>query len=955
MNSYYSNKNNNKVVKSDRKSDTFANWKERKKKQQQQVRRKYSSYRRKIMDALIGRPIKFIKKSFRSTILINRKKIRLDNVSTTRLPMAVAVALLVLIILLVNPQNYRYLRQSHGKFSSTAMNQKKTTDVTVEAEAAYSLVFDPSTEFSPQEWLKIQKLFQQKTKESRALLLWPTIPVLLKGSDTRATDTIEFLSKQLGYTVDLLIWTEYAIESLDPSYDNSFDIQRIHAAGAHSILGPLDRMHYSASSDLIEHVFRGNNITTTTTSNVIIIVWLWPDTCYLQAIIPFIQRCKLFSGNARVISVVDDVGIASRFLVGATLAETATKSATFTTFNHNDYVLQQKQRIQAYVMEQRPLYLRGIDYHQYFSKYSSNTTNSNELQQRILEHNKYGMTLLYQEMYLYYMSDIAVGINDETAQFIRQMAPGINLFEKLVYVSPVQPSRTKENIHEGETQGTGNKKLTDPFSKRSGFIFFGYNNAANRQGLEWFVKRIYPLIMQQQSKVDKFHIAGTITHNNPICTEKCSTSLTCNKKYKSSIICHGAISDTELNTLIQSVKVAINPILEPSGVATKTCRAMALGTPVVTTSMDGTFSAQNKPETGAIVCSDEQCFADAIQTFLSYSSDDWKMASDSASLFIREHFGSGTFMRNWISILEKLSSKPIQVVIDASTAGATLCCTCADEDLDERAIQSSVNWILALALSKIPEIDVTIITKTNELVQPSIPQSKTLTVSSVPFTGPEQLSPFLTGFEANVFIRPQSTNPLPSYCGPSCRAIQVRTTSAERLHSLSFSPGIKVDATWWMVLSSNSDMHQDSIQKKYRTNDDTLVRVPIDIFTHSCTTLDKVHDTLPLKNQQFFDALKTIIYMELSRSSHREPFQCVLPYKLKTCLVGKFLARQYIFAFRAIRYSTKLCFVCICIFFLFAAIIGPPLIRKLLAKNQAHILPVIRMLQPGTATNKRTE
>jgi len=591
-----------------------------------------------------------------------------------------------------------------------------------EPPPSFQSLFHPSTEFSSKEWLDIQQSLTIRNKRNissrpKILILWPTVPVLLKGSDTRCTDAIDFLSRHLGYSVDLLVWTEYAVESLDFSYDNTPDVQRLRAAGVETIFGPLDRMQ-------LADLFRQSSF-----SYSIIIAWLWPDSCFLQTTLQFIQHAKQNNGHVRIISVVDDVGIASRYLIGAASSNNVNPSM-------------QKQRVQSFVLANRPLYLRGIDF---YGNITSNTDNNifstNSLldlssssirrkgEQFSIDSINYGIALLHQEMYMYYMSDMAVGINHETTQFIKQMSPGIGLFQSLVYVSPIQPALNSKRDHQATTVlGDYNKTaatdnlLSDEssFHQRSGYLFFGYNNAANRRGLEWFIQHILPDVKHINDK-NKFHIAGTVSHpsnyNNNMKNDiiMCACSSSCiSKKYNTQhIICHGSVSDKQLNTLIKSVKVAINPILEPSGVATKTCRALALGTPVVTTTGDGTFATliPSLSSAGAMICDDERCFANAINLLLYSSPEVWETASAAAPRFIQKFYGSGMYMRNWISIIQEISSKKIEIVIDASSSeedayeekcdnALEICCDCYD---DNTWIQTSKYWVLASALSQIPE------------------------------------------------------------------------------------------------------------------------------------------------------------------------------------------------------------------------------------------------------------
>ena len=117
---------------------------------------------------------------------------------------------------------------------------------------------------------------------------------------------------------------------------------------------------------------------------------------------------------------------------------------------------------------------------------------------------------------------------------------------QLSYISPVQPDDISVSL---------------PFELRHDFVFFGYNNFANNQAVDWFHKEVLPLIETGH----KFHIAGLILTS--IC--KCEKQSSC-VSLRKNVVCHCVLEDDELEKLVQKARVAVNPVLEPLGIATET-------------------------------------------------------------------------------------------------------------------------------------------------------------------------------------------------------------------------------------------------------------------------------------------------------------------------------------------------------------------------------------------------
>ena len=139
-------------------------------------------------------------------------------------------------------------------------------------------------------------------EKRRFLLAWPTIPVMVKGSDTRALDAIKHLTKR-GFAVDLVFWRDHADEIIDESYDDSHDQTRVMDAGAKRIIGPYNTKTTKEEfqSQLKHYDF--------------FVYWLWPDMDYLDPLKKIDASVKHRSAATKTIAVLDDRGIAARFLV----------------------------------------------------------------------------------------------------------------------------------------------------------------------------------------------------------------------------------------------------------------------------------------------------------------------------------------------------------------------------------------------------------------------------------------------------------------------------------------------------------------------------------------------------------------------------------------------------------------------------------------------------------------
>jgi len=119
---------------------------------------------------------------------------------------------------------------------------------------------------------------------------------------------------------------------------------------------------------------------------------------------------------------------------------------------------------------------------------------------------------------------------------------------------------------------------------------------ANEQGVMWFLKKVWPRVLSAQPNV-KFHLAGKrLSKTDP-------------RFFQTGIVNHGEVDDAEV--FMQSHGIMIVPIQAGSGIRIKSLEAMALGVPVVSTSI-GAQGLTVESGTQMIIADDPEGFADGI-------------------------------------------------------------------------------------------------------------------------------------------------------------------------------------------------------------------------------------------------------------------------------------------------------------------------------------------------------
>lgn len=566
---------------------------------------------------------------------------------------------------------------------------------------------------------------QQRTLSTsntrKALLLFPTIPVPFKGSDTRPIETAKILTrinknsttgadKIAHHSVDFMYWRPFSTElslvyhSNMTQYDEARDRQTLHNSGVRTILGPYD-------GGLAEIVKKLQD--TDLSYYDVAFFWPWPDPSWLDALSLMVEAVKRQNSFTKIIAMVEDPGLAARNLWEDALSN----GVVIGLHDIHDYLISTLQHGNEWTY--------GED-----KKRARDLFDSRQLSiaRRIFSH----------EYYLYSLSDMVIGISSETIEYLSKLVP---TKEKalLPYLSPTSNQVKSSND-------------IVPFTNRSGILFFGYNNPANNMALSWFAREVMPHIDQNVT----LHVAGHVYVPDNC---KCDMNGRC-ESVNNRVQCHGPVDEDTLNALIESSLIVINPVLTTAGVATKTCRAMSFGTPVVVSDGDGTFKGKTSEEigSGAGICElDDQregvedkvlCFARRVNE-LTNSEERWNLASTAAPLFITKVYGYAGFENSWNSILTSIYNMPIQVVIEGIAArdGLSL---------------FSQNWYIAKGIQEMSTdqhpFKVSIVGGTS--VDP-------------PIEGVRHISDrFELGFKADFIIRQSWPTPIEAssnYCGIPCR------------------------------------------------------------------------------------------------------------------------------------------------------------------------------------------
>ena len=143
---------------------------------------------------------------------------------------------------------------------------------------------------------------------------------------------------------------------------------------------------------------------------------------------------------------------------------------------------------------------------------------------------------------------------------------------------------------------------------------------ANEQGVMWFLNKVWPLVLSAQPNA-KFHLAGKgLSKQDP-------------RFFQSGIVNHGEVSNAE--DFMHEHGVMIVPIQAGSGIRIKTLEAMALGVPIVSTSI-GAQGLTVMDDVEIKIADQPNDFASAICTLLSSPAKSQEMTTQ-ARKYVEMH------------------------------------------------------------------------------------------------------------------------------------------------------------------------------------------------------------------------------------------------------------------------------------------------------------------------------
>ena len=143
---------------------------------------------------------------------------------------------------------------------------------------------------------------------------------------------------------------------------------------------------------------------------------------------------------------------------------------------------------------------------------------------------------------------------------------------------------------------------------------------ANEQGVMWFLNKVWPLVLSAQPNA-KFHLAGKgLSKRDP-------------RFFQSGIVNHGEVSNAE--DFMHEHGVMIVPIQAGSGIRIKTLEAMALGVPIVSTSI-GAQGLTVMDDVEIKIADEPKEFAAAICTLLSSPAKSQEMTTQ-ARKYVEMH------------------------------------------------------------------------------------------------------------------------------------------------------------------------------------------------------------------------------------------------------------------------------------------------------------------------------
>ena len=169
-------------------------------------------------------------------------------------------------------------------------------------------------------------------------------------------------------------------------------------------------------------------------------------------------------------------------------------------------------------------------------------------------------------------------------------------------------------------------------------VFVGnFSHAPNADAVQWFAGEILPRMLQRWPKA-RFHVVGA--NPPPAIAQLASPQITV----------HGFVDD--LDSLLQTMQVAVVPLRFGAGMKGKVGSALRCGLPVVTTAI-GSEGMPAVHGTHLLVADHAVVFADAVSDLLG-SAQQWQHLSQGGLAFATAEWGPEASLQRLSTILERL-------------------------------------------------------------------------------------------------------------------------------------------------------------------------------------------------------------------------------------------------------------------------------------------------------------
>ncbi len=183
---------------------------------------------------------------------------------------------------------------------------------------------------------------------------------------------------------------------------------------------------------------------------------------------------------------------------------------------------------------------------------------------------------------------------------------------------------------------------TPAFAARGGLVFLGSgSNEANVQGLQWFVREVFPLVRASEPALELSVVGAPPEGGWGVETQPGVRVL-------------GRID--ELAPVLEGARVFVSPVAWGTGIKTKNVQALAHGLPLVLNAISAE-GMQLVPEQAAFVREDAQGFARAVLE-LHRDQARWTQASERALEHARLFFGRERVASDLAGLLEQALAAP---------------------------------------------------------------------------------------------------------------------------------------------------------------------------------------------------------------------------------------------------------------------------------------------------------